>query len=146
MTPVEAEIITRKLAVIIGNIKALEPIKGMAKDDYIEDLYKRKATERLLQELIEAAIDINTHIIVQTGHTAPDDYYASFIRRLPEDSVRSEIERKFRRQGGKGKTTGGGSQCYVEDILVFPTRSTEFAADRSRRLLSGSLLRQENSK
>ena len=53
MTPVEAEIITRKLAVIIENIKALEPIKGMGREDYIEDLYKRKATERLLQELIE---------------------------------------------------------------------------------------------
>ena len=80
MTPVETEIIRRKLAVIIENIKALEPIKGLARDDYIEDLYKRKATERLLQELIEAAIDINTHIIVQTGHTAPDDYYESFIK------------------------------------------------------------------
>jgi len=28
-------------------------------------------------------------------------------RRLSENSVRSEIERKFRRQGGKGKITGG---------------------------------------
>ena len=52
----------------------------MKKDEYIEDIYKRKATERLLQELIEAAIDINTHIIVQTGNTVPDDYYESFIR------------------------------------------------------------------
>lgn len=52
----------------------------MAKEKYINDIYKRKATERLLQELIEAAININTHIIVQTGHTAPDDYYESFIK------------------------------------------------------------------
>ncbi len=28
-------------------------------------------------------------------------------RRLSENSVRSEIERKFRRKGGKGKITGG---------------------------------------
>ncbi|MBI4684482.1 MAG: DUF86 domain-containing protein [Nitrospirae bacterium] len=54
--------------------------KEITRDEYIEDLYKRKATERLLQELIEAAIDINTHIIVQTGNIAPDDYYESFIR------------------------------------------------------------------
>jgi uncharacterized protein YutE (UPF0331/DUF86 family) len=33
-----------------------------------------------LQELIEAAIDINIHIIVQTGSTAPDDYFESFIK------------------------------------------------------------------
>lgn len=80
MSPIEKEILRRKLAVIIENLKALEPIENMAGEEYIKDIYKRKATERLLQELIEAAIDINTHIIVQTGHTAPDDYYESFIK------------------------------------------------------------------
>ncbi len=80
MSPVEAEIVRRKLAVMIESLKALEPIKEMEKDEYIGDIYKRKATERLLQELIEAAIDINTNIIVQTGNAAPDDYYESFIR------------------------------------------------------------------
>jgi uncharacterized protein YutE (UPF0331/DUF86 family) len=44
------------------------------------NLYKRKAAERLLQEIVEAAIDINTHVIVQSGGTVPDDYYGSFIR------------------------------------------------------------------
>ncbi len=80
MSPIEAEIVRRKLAVMIENLKTLEPIKGMNADEYLQDLYKRKATERLLQELIEAAIDINVHMIVATGHTVPDDYYESFIR------------------------------------------------------------------
>lgn len=80
MSPVEKEIIRRKLTVIIDNLKALNPIIDITRDEYIKDIYKRKATERLLQELIEAAIDINTHIIVQTGNTVPDDYYESFIK------------------------------------------------------------------
>ncbi|MEK6766616.1 MAG: DUF86 domain-containing protein [Planctomycetota bacterium] len=80
MTPVEKEIIRRKLAVIVENLKTLEPIINMDKEEYIGDVYKRKATERLLQELIEAAIDINTHFIVQTVNTVPDDYYESFIK------------------------------------------------------------------
>jgi uncharacterized protein YutE (UPF0331/DUF86 family) len=79
MSPLDVEIIQRKLAVILENLKALEAIQGMKKEEYIRDIYRRKATERLLQELIEAAIDINTHTIVETGHTAPDDYYQSFI-------------------------------------------------------------------
>jgi uncharacterized protein YutE (UPF0331/DUF86 family) len=80
MTPVEKEIIMRKLAVIVENLKALEPIRRMGKEEYVGDVYKRKATERLLQELIEAAIDINIHIIVQAVNTVPDDYYESFIK------------------------------------------------------------------
>ncbi len=79
MSPVDKAIIRRKLAVIIENLNALGPISGMMREEYIRDVYKRKATERLLQELIEAAIDINIHMIVQTGNIAPDDYYKSFI-------------------------------------------------------------------
>ena len=49
MSPVEEEIIKRKLAVIIACLKALEPIKGMTVDEYLGDLYKRKTAERLMQ-------------------------------------------------------------------------------------------------
>ncbi|MDR4507315.1 MAG: DUF86 domain-containing protein [Candidatus Brocadiaceae bacterium] len=80
MTPLEKEIIRRKLAVIIENLQALTPIKKMTQEQYVDDIYKRKATERLLQELIEAAIDINTHIITQTDNTVTDDYYESFVK------------------------------------------------------------------
>lgn len=80
MSPIEVEIIKRKLSVIIENLKALKTIRNMRRNEYERDLFKRKATERLLQELIEAAIDINTHIIVETRNPVPDDYYESFIK------------------------------------------------------------------
>jgi len=80
MSPIEEAIIRRKLSVIVENLRALEPIGKMTPKEYIQELYKRKATERLLQELIEAAIDINTYVIVQTGNKVPDDYYESFIK------------------------------------------------------------------
>lgn len=80
MSPIENEIVRKKIAIIIENLKILEPINNMNLEQYTNDIYKRKATERLLQELIEAAIDINTHIIVQTDNMVPDDYYESFIK------------------------------------------------------------------
>jgi uncharacterized protein YutE (UPF0331/DUF86 family) len=80
MSPLEEAIVRRKLAVIVENLRALEPIAGFSREEYISDIYKRKATERLLQELIEAAIDINTHIIVTSGQAVPDDYYDSFLK------------------------------------------------------------------
>jgi uncharacterized protein YutE (UPF0331/DUF86 family) len=80
MSPFDTDIIRAKITIILDNLKALEPIKEMSRDEYLRDLYKRKAAERLLQELIEAAIDINTHIVVGSGYAPPDDYYQSFIR------------------------------------------------------------------
>lgn len=80
MSPLEEAIVNKKLSVIVEALKVLEPIKGMSLDDYRKDIYKRKAAERLLQELIEAAIDTNAHIITASGHAAPNDYYESFTR------------------------------------------------------------------
>lgn len=79
MSPVEKDIVKRKLAVIVRNLEALTGISRLTKQEYEKDLYRRKAAERLLQELIEAAIDINTHLIVELGGTVPDTYYESFL-------------------------------------------------------------------
>jgi len=80
MTPADAAVLRRKLAVIAENLKTLEPVTTLPLDRYRADVFTRKGTERLLQELIEAAIDLNTHLILQEGHQPPDDYYHGFLR------------------------------------------------------------------
>jgi uncharacterized protein YutE (UPF0331/DUF86 family) len=95
MSPVEEGILRRKLAAIVENLRALEPIARMTQTQYLEDLYKRKATERLLQEFIEAAIDINTYIIVQRGQSVPDDYYESFIKAGALQIISSDLAEKL---------------------------------------------------
>jgi uncharacterized protein YutE (UPF0331/DUF86 family) len=47
-------------------------------EPYRASFERRKAAEKLLQELIEAAIDVNTHALVEMGAGAPADYYRSF--------------------------------------------------------------------
>ena len=46
--------------------------------EYRARLYERKAAERLLQEGIEAALDVNAHLIAELGAEVPDDYYGGF--------------------------------------------------------------------
>jgi len=58
VSPLGKSIITKN-SVIVEALKALEPIGGISLEDYRRDVYMRMAAERLLQELIEAAIDIN---------------------------------------------------------------------------------------
>ena len=100
MSPIEREIIRRKLLIIAENLKALEPIMNMTREEYIRDVYKRKATERLLQELIEAAIDINSHLIVQTGNAPPDDYYESFIKAGELSIISADLAEKLAPSAG----------------------------------------------
>lgn len=100
MSPLEKEIVRRKMAVIAENLSALKTIENMAMEEYVKDVLKRKATERLLQELIEAAVDINTHIIVQTGNTVPDGYFESFIMAGEKGIISADLAEKLAPSAG----------------------------------------------
>ena len=80
MSPVDRAIIRRKLETIALRLKQLEPIAQLDEQDYLaEDIWHRKGTERLLHEVIEAAVDINAHLLVQSGRAAPDSMFESFV-------------------------------------------------------------------
>jgi uncharacterized protein YutE (UPF0331/DUF86 family) len=79
VSPIDAALIRRKLAHIAESLRALEPLGRLSLPDYQNRLYERKAAERLLQEAIEAALDVNAHLLAEQGATIPDDYYGGFI-------------------------------------------------------------------
>ena len=100
MSPLEKEIVRRKLAVIAENLSALKTIENMSPEEYVKGVLKRKATEMLLQELIEAAVDINTHIIVQTVNTVPDGYFESFIMAGEKGIISADLAEKLAPSAG----------------------------------------------
>jgi uncharacterized protein YutE (UPF0331/DUF86 family) len=80
VSPVDAAIIRRKLAHIAASLDGLRPISGFSLEEYRARFYERKAAERLLQEAIEAALDINAHLIAELGGEIPEDYYGGFLK------------------------------------------------------------------
>lgn len=80
MSPVDAAIIRRKLAHIVASLDALRPIHRLSVEEYRASFYERKAAERLLQEAIEAALDINAHLIAELGGEVPEEYYGGFLK------------------------------------------------------------------
>ena len=94
MSPVDAAIIRRKLLHIITFFDGLKPIARLSAEQYRARLYERKAAERLLQETIEAALDINAHLIAELGGEIPEDYFGGFLKAgeleiIPPDLARS---------------------------------------------------------
>jgi hypothetical protein len=51
----------------MGSLESLRPLGRLSVGEYRARLYERKAAERLLQEAIEAALDINAHLIAELG-------------------------------------------------------------------------------
>ena len=74
--------------------------KNLPLKQYANDIYKIKATESFLQELIEAAIDINTYIIVQTHNTIADNCYECFIKRGDINIIPVALDRELAPSAG----------------------------------------------
>ncbi|MBW3660709.1 MAG: DUF86 domain-containing protein [Gemmatimonadetes bacterium] len=94
MTPLEADLVRRKLIVIVTNLQDLAAVEDLALEEYRRDRFRLKGTERLLQEVVEAASDVNVHVLASLGGQPPQDYYEGFVemgRRgpLPEELAES---------------------------------------------------------
>jgi uncharacterized protein YutE (UPF0331/DUF86 family)/predicted nucleotidyltransferase len=77
---IDRELVNRKLSQIVEYLTALAPLQGLSYEDYLQQPLSRYAAERLLQLIIDTAVDINAHLTVELTGAPPHDYYDSFIK------------------------------------------------------------------
>jgi len=77
---IDPELVTRKMALIIADLRALEPLARRPLDDYIASPTDEVLVERYLERIIGRMIDINYHLITEAGHPPPRDYFNSFTQ------------------------------------------------------------------
>ncbi len=76
---IDKDLIKNKMYDIQGYYRELEPILKEESRSIIENVVKLRATERLFQLIVDAAIDINTHIISESDFQVPNDYQGTFV-------------------------------------------------------------------
>jgi len=79
MSPLEIAVIRRKLSRIVENLTELRPLASTTIEGWRADAVRRAAAERWPQLCIDAAIDLNGHLLVGLGYPAPPDGYQSFL-------------------------------------------------------------------
>jgi uncharacterized protein YutE (UPF0331/DUF86 family) len=78
VTELDAGLVRRKLAVIVRNLGDLAAVEGLSLGEYRRDRFRQKGVERLLQETVEAAVDVNLHLLRLRGGAVATDYFTSF--------------------------------------------------------------------
>lgn len=79
MTELDQAIARRKLQTIQRDLRDLAGAAALTLDAYRSDRLRQKGVERLLQEIVDAAADVNVHLLRLAGAAAPGDYRSSFI-------------------------------------------------------------------
>lgn len=77
---VDAELVTRKLALILGDLGELTRLARKPLTEYLASLIDEVLAERYLERIIGRMIDVNFHLITEAGLPPPRDYYDSFTQ------------------------------------------------------------------
>ena len=77
---IDPELVTRKMALITADLKAIGAFARRPLEDYIASATDEVLVERYLERMIGRMIDINYHLITEAGQPPPRDYFDSFTQ------------------------------------------------------------------
>lgn len=91
---IDRKLVRAKLESCRDYLQKLGPLAREPRARFLSDYVVHNAAERLVQFTVDAAVDINNHLIIEGGQPVPADYYTSFtalvgIRALPPPLARS---------------------------------------------------------
>jgi uncharacterized protein YutE (UPF0331/DUF86 family) len=80
---IDTELVTRKILLITKDVEALRGLADMTLDVFLESSINAVVAERYIERAVGRMIDINYHLLTESGQAPPPDYYQSFIQLSP---------------------------------------------------------------
>ena len=77
---IDCALVDRKALLITRDLADLAPLATKPLADYLASPIDELVAERLLERIVGRMIDINYHLLTETGHPPPSDYYPSFTQ------------------------------------------------------------------
>ncbi|MEK6630641.1 MAG: HepT-like ribonuclease domain-containing protein [Acidobacteriota bacterium] len=77
---IDAELVNRKLLLIAKDVEALQGLADMTLDVFRESSINAVLAERYIERAVGRMIDINYHLLTESGQAPPPDYYQSFLQ------------------------------------------------------------------
>jgi uncharacterized protein YutE (UPF0331/DUF86 family) len=75
---IDRELVIRKISLILRDLPPLTDLSRLTIDNYLADPINEVLAERYLERMIGRMIDINYHLITESGQPPPKDYHESF--------------------------------------------------------------------
>ena len=75
---IDRPLITRKMSLILEDLAAMTRLSQLSREQYLKDSINEALAERYLERAIGRMIDVNFHLVTESGHAPPKDYHESF--------------------------------------------------------------------
>ena len=76
---IDRQLITRKMSLILEDLAAMTRLSQLSREQYLKDSINEALAERYLERAIGRMIDVNFHLVTESGHAPPKDYHESFM-------------------------------------------------------------------
>lgn len=76
---IDRELVTRKLALIAEDLPATEELARQPLEVHLASPTSEILAERYLERIVGRMIDINYHLLTESGEPPPRDYFQSFV-------------------------------------------------------------------
>jgi uncharacterized protein YutE (UPF0331/DUF86 family) len=76
---IDRALVTRKSVLILKDLAEMGRVAAAARDAFLASRLDQAAAERYLERIVGRMIDINYHLLTESGQAPPADYYQSFI-------------------------------------------------------------------
>lgn len=119
---VEPLVVNRKLQKLTSYLAELEMMEGIALEDYLKDFRHRRTVERLIQLIVDVAVDINTHAVVDAGNPPPADAFGSFLEAAKIGLFSREFAQKLAPSTGERNIIVHDYES-IDDKIVFDSIS-----------------------
>jgi uncharacterized protein YutE (UPF0331/DUF86 family) len=76
---IDRELVTRKMVLISEDLRRLETLAAKGREAYLGSEIDETLAERYLERMIGRMIDVNYHLLTESGEAPPRDYFESFL-------------------------------------------------------------------
>lgn len=136
---VNRDVLQRKLVKLKGYLRELETLSGLPWESYQDNSHYRRAVERLIQLIVDMAVDINTHSVVDGGQQPPGNSYDSFLKGADVGLFPREFAEKIAPSTGQRNTIvheykSTGDRLVYHSIPEFLLMYTEYLCHLKKHL------------
>lgn len=97
---IDRDFVEQKIKLIKNDLQELKELKPTHWEIFLEKKHQRYLCEHLLEHIINRAIDINNHIIVESKKSPPDSYESSFLILAELKILPTGLARKISKSAG----------------------------------------------
>jgi uncharacterized protein YutE (UPF0331/DUF86 family) len=97
---IDPELVTRKLVLIAEDLRRLEGLARKSRQEYLASEIDEDLAERYLERMIGRMIDVNYHLLTESGEAPPRDYHESFVALSRVGALAADFARRLAPSAG----------------------------------------------